>query len=890
MCECWYFSELSQTTAAQLLIHDGRDGAFLVRQSESVPGAYAICLLYHQQVHTYRILPEENGLLSVQSAQGVEVRRFSGLGELISAYRHRANGLVTALHYPVGRERLTKGEQTGGDLWKCSCSIGTTVADLKILLRPRGASDRTHNASQKDSPLVAELEKVCIRLDREMKVALNCLRTLAQLFGHLSTVVLPHHDQITVVDNLIQNMSDVLHLLSELENKVTKTFQECITVSPCSPTTQPAVCPGESGINSERPNRRSKQQHVKQNENIHLGRSNLNNISVFIGTWNMGGASPPRSLVSWLSAKKQGASADGAGAWEAHDLYMIGTQENPQADREWADYLGSNLSTIHNYKMVCTHSVGAIKLALMVKEEYEHLISHIQTSAVRTRIGNTLGIRGAVGVSFEFNGTSLGFVTCHLVSGVDKVQKRNQAYGEILNGLALGDETLRGFQLPLRLTHLFWAGDLNYKLDMPVQDVLQCVYSGQHQLLIPVDQLNQERERKKVFLGFREEPVTFPPTCRYERGSRTYDLQKAKISGTCLFAPSWSDRILWTSYPDTEVTCKSYDCTDDIVTSDHAPVFATFFIGLSCLPQKGSSYTFKFVNIEIIVKAVNHSRAYIEFNSLCLKDSPQSNVNSVHSTEGSSFLKLGWSEQDLPEITLAAGERFTGHLLLSIQPTDGGEPFGECCISVLSANGNPDHQFEVFLSHCGEETGYLRGRVAMTHHKEYKTERNLKYRRELEKGKIGFPTKKAYIPVSPGDPSSSHSSKRLARQRPATICCDSYSNAEYFLFEELSSPSTPTSPRPRSALVSTEQIVEPGEIICGSKFDVPSGSPKYRKNTSRPAVFSFTNNMASYGATGSQQRGSVSGFPATVAAAAQLESWKRNFRNASRWLQPGYNQ
>ncbi|CAJ0964523.1 unnamed protein product [Ranitomeya imitator] len=261
--------------------------------------------------------------------------------------------------------------------------------------------------------------------------------------------------------------------------------------------------------------------------------------------------------------------------------------------------------------MVCVHSLGGIKLALLVREEYEYFISNVHTSTVRTGISNTLGIRGAVGVSFNFN-----------------------------------------------------------------LDVLQCIYSGQHQLLLPVDQLNQEREKKKIFLGFKEHPIAFPPTCRYERGSRSYDLQKAKKTGTRIFSPSWSDRILWTSYPGTEVKCTSYDCTDDIVTSDHSPVFSTFEVGLRAFPQGDCRYSLKFLSIEAIIKTQSRSQGYIEFRSLCLKGAPQSSVNSAHNSEGAAFLKLGWSEQDLPELTLVEDltqPTCAEHILLSIRPTDGGD-------------------------------------------------------------------------------------------------------------------------------------------------------------------------------------------------------------------------
>ncbi|XP_044162201.1 phosphatidylinositol 3,4,5-trisphosphate 5-phosphatase 2A-like isoform X2 [Bufo gargarizans] len=738
MCECWYHAELSQAYAEQLLIRDGRDGAFLVRQSESVSGAFAICLMNLHQVHTYRVLPDENGLLSVQSVQGVKVEKFPGLRELIANYRYKGHGLVTALHYPVGRQGVAKvGDHIGKDI------IFTDAYGLSYCDGPCRTNNTTLQETQQaerkqclgQHALMEELKKTCKNLDREIKDTWHSLKILAQVFRHTSMILLPKGDQVSILDSLICSISCVLQLLSTLESKARQACNESISGSSSTLATQ-----NSPGINICRA---KESQHIRQSDQVHLQRTSPQSLSIFVGTWNMvlflhspmlgmnvadhqinvcssGGSSPPRSLSSWLSIRKIEKNLGNPSGWMSHDLYMIGTQENPQGDREWAEFLRTALisQTMKQYKLVCVHSIGGIKLALLVREEYEHLISHVQTSTVRTGISNTLGIRGAVGVSFNFNRVSLGFVTSHLVSGIEKVQKRNQSFGEILRGLTLGDETLRSFQLPLRLTYLFWAGDLNYKIDMPFQDVLQRIYSGQHQTLLPMDQLNQEREKKKTFLGFKEHPITFPPTCRYERGSRTYDLQKARTTGTRIFAPSWSDRILWTSYPDTEVKCTSYGCTDDIVTSDHSPVFSTFEVGLNALSPRDCSYNLKFLGIEAIIKTQNRSKGYIEFQSLCLKGTAQSRVNSMHSSEGAAFVKLGWLEQDLPELTLIEDltqSTCSGHLLLSIRPADGGESYGECCVSLRTEYVNTENHIQVFLSQRGEETGSLRGRMRMNH-------------------------------------------------------------------------------------------------------------------------------------------------------------------------------
>lgn len=103
--------------------------------------------------------------------------------------------------------------------------------------------------------------------------------------------------------------------------------------------------------------------------------------------------------------------------------------------------------------------------------------------------------------------------------------RRNQNYLDILRQLSLGDKQLSSFDISLRFTHLFWLGDLNYRLDMDiqvtrththsvqvcvdvvslcfcVQEILNYINRKEFEPLLKVDQLNLEREKNKVFLRF----------------------------------------------------------------------------------------------------------------------------------------------------------------------------------------------------------------------------------------------------------------------------------------------------------------------------------------------------------------------------------------------------
>ncbi|XP_063203188.1 phosphatidylinositol 3,4,5-trisphosphate 5-phosphatase 2-like [Chroicocephalus ridibundus] len=912
----WYHRDISRVVAEELLAKAGRDGCFLVRDSESVSGAYALCLLFQRHVHTYRILPDDEGLLSVQTIQGIQAKCFRTLPDLIGAYQQPNNGLVTPLLYPVHRARQAADEDSDGEDGRGS---GHTASAVPTWGAGTGAwlsapiAGRTHISQQlhqrlqeqvHSSPasdfmgfmaeylnhhlqldlealrhghpqlrhLSTALVTACRALHSEIDFTLAGLETLARVFDPPASPRSPAREQGLLTSDpdlelLLNKISTVNHLLSSLEKKVLKSLQETVSrhnlALPCvaavpPPTAKPlavqsfevkvgklqraaltvdvesgtvAITKKGSGSPEETipqdkilqlikyqsvqskvrlvydrepqrslsrdfvfPNARKREAFCQLLQLMKIQHSNLDEpdlISVYVGTWNMGSTPPPRSLASWLTSRGLGRTQDETTACIPHDIYVIGTQENSLGDREWVEFLRASLKTLMaiDYRVVALQCLWSIKIVVLVKPEHERRISHVHTSSVKTGIANTLGNKGAVGVSFLFNGTSFGFINCHLASGSEKTHRRNQNYSDILRSLVLGDKRLSAFDLTLRFTHLFWFGDLNYRLDMDVQDILAHVTKKEFETLLAVDQLNLEREKNKVFLRFSEGDISFPPTYRYERGSRdSYMWQKFKPTGVRINVPSWCDRILWKSHPETHVVCKSYGCTDDIVTSDHSPVFATFEVGVTSqfVPKKAPGSDpeplacIEWESIEVIVKTASRSKCYIEFHSYCLEEAQRSGENTSQSCDIPGFLKLAWSAKSLPMLhPILPDLEYLGdqHLLLSIKGVESCESYGECCIAMKSMIGSMAQQFETFLFHRGEETGSMRGWMKVRVPKDRRSTRERLYEWISFEEDDAEPA--ADAPTCPKPPL-----QRL-RSRPRSLpeAAAGYTNPAYFIFE-----------------------------------------------------------------------------------------------------------
>uniref|UniRef100_A0A8D3DQ65 phosphatidylinositol-3,4,5-trisphosphate 5-phosphatase n=1 Tax=Scophthalmus maximus TaxID=52904 RepID=A0A8D3DQ65_SCOMX len=836
----WYHRDLSRAAAEELLARAGRDGSFLVRDSESVNGAYALCVLFQKHVHTYRILPDEEGFLAVQTSQGVQPKRFKTLPELVSLYLQPSQGLVTTLLYTVDREETAFSDDRdysdGEDekpplppsllknsLWtflSLFCFSTPAANGLSTISHEylKGSYALDLEAVKQGACSLPHLNKTlvasCKRLNGEVDKVLSGLEILSKVFDQQSSFMVSKMIQQSVnqggdqeLENLVTKLAILKDLLSSIEKKALKALQDMSLSSPSSPppmsmrhskaipvqafevkldvylaeltkigksqkyTLSVDVEGGRlvvmkkvkdsqedwTTFTHDKIRQLIKSQRVQNKlaivfekekdksqrkdfifasakkreafcqllqlmKNKHSNQDEPDMISIFIGSWNMGSVPSPKSVASWVLCRGLGKTLDEMTVTIPHDLYVFGTQENSVCDREWVESLRAMLKdqTELDYKPIAVQTLWNIKIAVLVKPEHENRISHVGMSSVKTGIANTLGNKGAVGVSFMFNGTSFGFVNCHLTSGNEKIARRNQNYLDILRLLSLGDKQLSSFDISLRFTHLFWLGDLNYRLDMDIQEILNYINRKEFDPLLKVDQLNLEREKNKVFLRFAEEEISFPPTYRYERGSRdTYVWQKQKATGMRTNVPSWCDRMLWKSYPETHIVCNSYGCTDDIVTSDHSPVFATFEVGVTSqfvskkgLPKSSEQAYIEFESIEAIVKTASRTKFFIEFYSTCLEEFKKSYENDSQSSDNINFLRVGWSNKQLTTLKPLLSEieyLQDQHLLLTVKSLDGYESYGECVLALKSMIGSTAQQFHTYLSHRGEETGNIRG-------------------------------------------------------------------------------------------------------------------------------------------------------------------------------------
>lgn len=138
-------------------------------------------------------------------------------------------------------------------------------------------------------------------------------------------------------------------------------------------------------------------------------------------------------------------------------------------------------------------------------------------------------------MAFGFHETTLCFVNSHLAAHQEHVEMRNQNYHEIVEELHLGNSA---FDITNHFGHVFWTGDLNYRIDVERSKCCELIEKKDWAALRAADQLINQRDKLgKTFRGWTEGVVAFPPTYRYTRGTKTYNdevrpLELAQLTDT----------------------------------------------------------------------------------------------------------------------------------------------------------------------------------------------------------------------------------------------------------------------------------------------------------------------------------------------------------------------
>ena len=464
-----------------------------------------------------------------------------------------------------------------------------------------------------------------------------------------------------------------------------------------------------------------------------------NTISLFVGTWNMGEASPPDSIESWLSCRGSGISLQGYKD-HGHDLYLIGVQENDTLMRipssDWPTKLRNQISNIYklDYKILAFEHFWHIGLVGIIKSELFCKVSNVQQANVKTGLGKInvstiVGNKGAVGVSFTYENSSFLFINCHLTSGHEqkRLDKRRANYRDIMKNLIF-KSPYPHCDITNQFNYTFFFGDLNYRIDLDPDIILEKIQENDFYYLRRHDQLSIELERNNAFYSFSEASIRFPPTYRYIRGSRdSYHILKKKAVKDRINVPSYCDRILFKSYLNSTILTLSYGCSDEIFTSDHSPVFASFLLGIqvqtisripsSVNPNLRVSIFFESFEARI-TRSTPNENYYFQLFSQCFegirKSKPNSSIQEI-STDSNNIVAK-WIPSDLPEpIFLLNQEReYLIHQIFFLQIKCFGsedDMYGETHLSLSDYIGNPTTRFSKVLTYQSYPVGTIHGTI-----------------------------------------------------------------------------------------------------------------------------------------------------------------------------------
>ncbi|XP_033506390.1 SH2 domain-containing protein 1A-like isoform X1 [Epinephelus lanceolatus] len=123
-----YYGRIGSEATERLLERFGHDGSFLLRDSETMQGAYCLCVRRAPFVYTYRLVHSTDGW-GLQQDSGVRLQRFQTLETLIESYRRgtASDVSITPLTDPLYKTQLQYPSLGQEFVYMETCRSGRSV-------------------------------------------------------------------------------------------------------------------------------------------------------------------------------------------------------------------------------------------------------------------------------------------------------------------------------------------------------------------------------------------------------------------------------------------------------------------------------------------------------------------------------------------------------------------------------------------------------------------------------------------------------------------------------------------------------------------------------------------------------------------------------------------
>ncbi|MCO5550556.1 hypothetical protein L7F22_004043 [Adiantum nelumboides] len=229
------------------------------------------------------------------------------------------------------------------------------------------------------------------------------------------------------------------------------------------------------------------------------------------------------------------------------------------------------------YTLIASKRMVGIFLSVWVRDELCRFVQHVKISSVGCGIMGYLGNKGSISISLCLHQTTFCFICSHLTSGEKEGDelRRNCDVSVILKRTRFCKSSqLKEGALPDTIfdhDRILWFGDLNYRLTLSSTSTKLLLARGDWEALLERDQLHIERRAGRVFKGWHEGKICFPPTYKYRAGSDSYAVERRKF-GEKRRTPAWCDRILWYGKGLKQLEYVRAESN----FSDHRPVYAVF--------------------------------------------------------------------------------------------------------------------------------------------------------------------------------------------------------------------------------------------------------------------------------------------------------------------------